>query len=427
MFLRKVHYGEISGQEDNKTMYNDSIQPVEMVILQGTSLCNLNCSYCDLTEESRKQNQFVPLDVLEKVFTKLFQSAYLGKKLEIVWHAGEPLTMPIDYYKQAWKLIDQLKARHATPCFQLSHHIQTNGTLLNQDWCDLFLEYKGRLTIGVSCDGPAFLHDSYRVNWQGQKNHAKVIAGIELIKSNGLPFRLNAVITPKTLDYPNEFFDFFYQYRHDVCDGIEMGFVTKPSSNHELFRYSEEVEKKYRLFLQVLLERMKKAPEPLNILPFSRFFSMVYYLPEEGESYTAAYDKQPLRTLNIDVQGNVSTFIAGLGVSTDHPQNIYGDQRGFIIGNLLQENLEDMVQSSKFQAMCRDFESSVEACRASCDYFDICGGGNPVLKYEQNGTFDSTETWECRVQVQAFADTVLADINQHLEAKRALAQELVTI
>jgi uncharacterized protein len=75
-----------------------------------------------------------------------------------------------------------------------------------------------------------------------------------------------------------------------------------------------------------------------------------------------------------------------------------------------------MVQSEKFIKMKQDFDGSIAACRSECEYYPVCGGGNPVLKYEETGTYNATETAECRVHVMAFVDTVLEDINEHFSS-----------
>ena len=82
-----------------------SLSPVQLIILQGTSFCNLNCTYCDLSVESRRTKSAMEPRLIERLFTELFASGRLAPQVTIVWHSGEPLTLPPSYYDDAIDLI----------------------------------------------------------------------------------------------------------------------------------------------------------------------------------------------------------------------------------------------------------------------------------------------------------------------------------
>lgn len=398
-------------------MDGDCIEPIHLILIQGTSLCNLNCSYCYLTEDERKKNQAFPLEFIEPVFTKIFKSRFIDEEIQIAWHAGEPLTMPIDYYRQAWSMIDDLKDRYAPSGFRITHRVQTNATLLNQEWCDFFEDYKNRFLLGISCDGPDFIHDANRLDWTGGKTHSRVVDGIALAKKNSIPFRLYAVVAPDTLDYPHEVFDFFYQYRNDMHDGLIINLARQPASASVEYCRIENIEQKIDYFVSTILKRLRQAPAPMNIHNFAHLVSKIYDLPSEEEVSIQASPERytPLRTVNIDTKANMSTFVAGIGLSTAEPKNLYGDNKGFMLGNLLSDDLEDIIQSSKFKKMRQDFLISDHACRSSCGFYAVCGGQTIVAKHEEHGRFDVAETTECRVQIQSFIKALLNDINEHCE------------
>jgi uncharacterized protein len=134
-----------------------------------------------------------------------------------------------------------------------------------------------------------------------------------------------------------------------------------------------------------------------------------------GDSGAVALDarsmSRPLMSLTVDSTGNVSTFYAGL--SGDECGDLYGDGRGMIIGNLLEQELSTIASSAKLERIRRDFELSHQVCESACDYYKVCSGGYNLVKFKRYGTFAASETPECRIHVKTFADTVLDELQRH--------------
>ena len=111
------------------------------------------------------------------------------------------------------------------------------------------------------------------------------------------------------------------------------------------------------------------------------------FRPGDGELENVQVE--PFAMLNVDCRGNVSSFSPELlGLKSE----AYGD---FVIGNVLANSLEEMRSSLAMQAMTRDIRAGVARCRASCEYFSVCGGGAPINKLSENGSFDSGRTGFC--------------------------------
>ncbi|HMB75648.1 MAG TPA: radical SAM protein, partial [Kiloniellaceae bacterium] len=98
--------------------------------MQPTAFCNLDCSYCYLPHRNDKRR--MSMATLAAVFEDLFTSRFLGDRLTVVWHAGEPLVLPPAYYAEAFQAIERLRP----PGLILDHSFQSNGTLLNDTWVD---------------------------------------------------------------------------------------------------------------------------------------------------------------------------------------------------------------------------------------------------------------------------------------------------
>src|SRR5262249_33497154 len=136
----------------NKAMTTtDHVGPLELLVIQPTPFCNLDCSYCYLPD--RKNTSKITLATLEKTFDWVFSSGLVRAPFTLLWHAGEPMVLPASFYEQATELLE----RQNNSGFEVVQSFQTNATLLDVDWCDFIKRHN--VHVGVSVDGPAFLHD----------------------------------------------------------------------------------------------------------------------------------------------------------------------------------------------------------------------------------------------------------------------------
>lgn len=393
--------------------------PVELIVLQGNSFCNLNCTYCDLSVESRRTTSVMDLKLVERLFEDLFSSGRLASEISVVWHSGEPLTLPSSYYDEAISLILRLKDRIASSSISVKFKIQTNGVLINDEWCAFFKRHERQLDIGVSCDGGAELHDAYRVNWNGRATHAKTTRGMDLLQENGIRYKIIAVATQKTLSNPDAFFDFFFARRRFLT-GFHFNILAQSSLDDTDLSYSADDRAAYYGFFRRLLRLCHDASaagQDFKILNFSQGLARILAAQDRSAPDYFRETSAPLKSLSVDARGNVTTFYAGMGM--DVLQDLYGDGRGLSIGNILQVSFEDMVRSDKLRRIIRDFEISTESCRRSCEYFAVCPGGYEVTKKQMLGTFDASETTECIVHVKALVDALLDDIGDHLDTPPA--------
>lgn len=119
---------------------------LELLVLQPSPFCNLDCDYCYLPHRTERMR--MPLERLDRIMAEITASGLVGELLSVVWHAGEPMAVPRDWYEAAFKII----ARHARER-RVVHHFQTNGVLIDAAWCDFFLRHGVRVG-SVSTDPP---------------------------------------------------------------------------------------------------------------------------------------------------------------------------------------------------------------------------------------------------------------------------------
>jgi uncharacterized protein len=354
------------------------------------------------------------ISTVRAVFDSLLRSPFLRDGVRVSWHSGEPLVLSAAYYREAIDAIREIATRIHGDRFRIQFDIQTNGTLINQDWCDLLVDYRDALSIGVSCDGPAMLHDRHRRNWADKPSHHQTESGMDRLAANGIQFDVTAVVSPDGLEHPEAFLDFFCRYAGHIREfhiNLHDEFFIKKENGEEVESYRAQ----YAAFLYALLDLTGRSPRYPKIRNFSLFFNRLFVDASARPAYDAHTMCLPFRTLSIEANGDVTTFYAGLTQDECRDlKDLYGDAKGFVIGNILRQDLADMARSPKLRRIKSDFEASHTACRRSCEYFDLCPGGYNLIKYRRFGTFQATQTPECLVQVKTMADTLLSHINSHV-------------
>ncbi len=385
-------------QEETVPINLNDFGPISLVVLQPTSFCNLDCDYCYLPE--RHLQKRLSLDLIEPIFQAIFTSPFLGDDFDICWHAGEPLTMPISFYEAAFAKIMATNARHNQSEFTFSHSFQTNGTLLTQAWCDFFKQHP--VHVGVSLDGPAFLHDAHRQNRQGKGLHHLTMRGIDYLQANEISYSVIAVITEDSLDYPDEIFNFFVE--HGISD-VAFNFEETEGVNLVSSLGSDpQIEQRYRQFIQRIWDLTKQSTTTFSLREFEVLGSLIY----TGDRLQNTEMNKPFAIVNFDTEGNFSTFDPELLGITVKP---YGS---FILGNVLCDSLASVCQSEKFLQIYEDLQVGVNQCRETCSYFGVCGGGSGSNKYWENGTFRSAQTQACYYSIQVLTDVIVDDLEKYL-------------
>src|SRR4051812_29699310 len=163
------------------------VGPLELLVLQPTPFCNIDCSYCYLPD--RRSTKRMSRETLGQALEWTFTSGLVQQPFTVLWHAGEPLVLPVAFYEEATALLDRAN-RERVPVRQ---SFQTNATLLDEEWCEFFLRHDAH--VGVSVDGPAFLHDRSRRTRQGEGTLDRVLRGIRLLNDNQVPFDVITVLT----------------------------------------------------------------------------------------------------------------------------------------------------------------------------------------------------------------------------------------
>jgi uncharacterized protein len=328
------------------------------------------------------------------VCRRVFESPFLDRQLTVAWHGGEPLVVPIAWYRDAIAIMEEQRPA----AVEVTHRFQTNGLPLNEAWARFFAQTGAR--IGLSIDGPPDLHDANRRTRRGLGTHDAAMRAVRLLQDHDLDFRVITVLTEPSLEDPDRLFDFY------VRNGIkEVGFnIEEIEGAHATSSLARpDVEAKFRRFIRRFFEHAWRSPGLLKVRELETALS--HFLADEP-----VWDEQnePFAVVSVRHDGAISTFSPEL-LDAHHPR--FGR---FAFGNVATDHLCDIERSSVFQQVNREIRRGVEACERSCPHFRWCGGGAPANKLFETGRFDASETMHCRMTRQIVLEEALAG----LEARR---------
>jgi uncharacterized protein len=368
-----------------------------LLILQPTPFCNLDCDYCYLPD--RNSTARMSLATVRLAAQRLLADKLAGDELTVVWHAGEPLTLPAAWYDDAIAEIHQVLGQHCT----VSHSIQTNGTLIDDQWCALIRRHGIR--VGVSVDGPAELHDAHRRTRDGKGTHARVLRGMACLREHGIEFHAIAVVSPATFAQPDAFFDFFEaQGIQDVgCnfDEAEGPHAASSLAGHEAAHAAFVGRLLERSSLPGSRVRIRELAIALRLIaqPLPRLRWRGRHWPENGQTL-------PFALLSVAHNGDFSTFSPEL---LGQPSAEFGD---FVFGNVARGGYLDGAASEGFRRAWSAIVRGVRECEATCAHFGYCGGGAPANKLYENGDLGSGETLYCRTMLKRPFDAVLSQLEK---------------
>jgi uncharacterized protein len=365
----------------------DTVPSVDTVVVQPTPFCNINCSYCYLPQ--RNVTTVMEQSTITTLFAKVFSSGWTRDGLTVIWHAGEPLVVPVSFYQTAFEAVEALRPAS----LQLRHSIQTNGMLITPEWCDLFKKWD--VGVGVSIDGPKHLHDAHRVTRTGRGTFDKTLDGIRMLRREKVPFHVISVLSQGGMKVPQQMLDFYLSEGIDnICFNVE-----ESEGDHVSGLFAAgDAQGGFKRFLSDFWGLARRSGRVQFVREIDGMLPRVF---RPDQSVMKNSQVEPFGMLNVDCHGNVSSFSPEL-LGLKH-----ADYNDFIIGNINTDSLEDMRLGAPMSAMLRDISAGVDACRESCEYFSVCGGGAPVNKLAENGSFRSTRTSFCSLTQMVPIDLIL--------------------
>lgn len=342
------------------------------VIMQPTTLCNMDCTYCYLP--ARKQLRTMPIEVAQAVSRAV--EAW-EPPVEIVWHGGEPLTLGRD---ALGALMD---------CFpgNVIHSLQTNATLVDSRWCQFLTERQVR--VGVSLDGTA-ADNAARLDWAGRPTYDRAVRGIRRLGAAGLDVSVIAVVSDPTLERARRLYRTVAELG---CTWLGVNIEEREGVNR---RRTAPPFTQVQAFWSALAEAWHHD-RSVQLRDVDRVLTHTGAVLDHADAAPDVVD--PLPTIAHDGAVTlISPELAGFHSSRLGP---------FACGNVIRQPLSELIDQGMRRAWVAEYRDGIEQCRTSCVYFGFCGGAHPANRYFEHGRLDGTETDYCRNAKMALMEGVL--------------------
>ena len=361
-------------------MMNDNIatpfaKPLYVMLKPAGAHCNLACKYCYYLEKNnlyQNSHRHLMSDEMLEQFTREYIEAQTMPQVLFTWHGGEPLMRSIDFYKKALAL--QKKHAHGK---QIDNVIQTNGTLLTDEWCEFFAQ--NHWLVGISIDGPQEYHDHYRVTPAGKPSWEKVMQGISLLKKHRVEWNAMAVVNAYNAEHPLEFYHFF---RDNGCQYLQFTPIVERLTEHEDGRTLASLADDR----EIPLADASVTPAQWGNFLCTIFDDWVRH--DVGKMFVEIFDCTLANWMGVLPGICAYSKECGHAGVMEHNGDVYSCDHfvfpEYKLGNIREQSLIDMLYGEKQQAFSRLKHTSLPRQCKECDMEFACHGECPKNRFEKD-------------------------------------------
>jgi uncharacterized protein len=331
------------------------------------AICNLDCSYCfflDKEELYPNSNFRMSDEVLETYIRQLIES-HKTPEVTVAWQGGEPTLMGLDFFKKA--IAYQEKYRR--PGMTFENTLQTNGTLLNDEWCEFFKA--NNYLIGLSLDGPRELHDANRVDKVGRPTFDRVMKGLRLLQKHGVEYNILTTVNWVNSQYPLE----VYRFLRDEVKTSWIQFIPVVE------RINEDGKTLYQKGTQV---------SENSVLPeqFGTFLTTIFdewVRRDVGKIFVQTFEAAVRSWLGLPTGMCFFSSTCGSGVALEHNGDLYSCDHfvepDYLLGNIQETSMAELVGSSRQFQFGQDKLTTLPRYCQQCEVRFACHGECPKHRF----------------------------------------------
>ena len=370
----------------NDNIANPFAKPLYVMLKPAGAHCNLACKYCYYLEKNKLyptvQRHLMSNEMLEQ-FTREYIEAQTMNQVLFTWHGGEPLLRSIDFYRKALSLQQKYAGGR-----RIDNVIQTNGTLLTDEWCEFFAQ--NHWLVGISIDGPQPDHDHYRLTAAGKPSWKKVMQGIKLLKKHGVEWNAMAVVNAYNANHPLEFYRFF---KENGCQFLQFTPIVERLTRHEDGRTLASLADKN----EIPLSEASVAPEQWGYFLCAIFDEWVR--KDVGKIFVEIFDCTLANWMGVSPGICAYSKECGHAGVMEHNGDVYSCDHfvfpEYKLGNIRDHSLIDMLYGEQQQEFSRLKHSSLPRQCKECDMEFACHGECPKNRFMKDKYGDSGLNYLC--------------------------------
>jgi uncharacterized protein len=357
-------------------------RPFHLLSKPTGATCNLDCKYCFFLSKEMLYpgDRFRMSDELLETYIRQLLEAQPEGEVNVAWQGGEPTLMGLDFFQRSIGYVE----KYCKPGQQILHTMQTNGTLLNDDWCAFFKQHN--FLIGLSVDGPKEMHDAYRVNKGGAGSFDQVMRGWETLRRHGVEVNILCTIHAANTDHPLEVYRFF----RDELQTAYMQFIPIVERTTQEFLplanlgWGERPGADRPLYTQrgnLVTERTVGAEQ------FGRFLIAIFdewVRRDVGTVFVQTFDVALGSWVG---QHNLCIFspTCGGALALEHNGDLYSCDHyvepRYLLGNIQKTPMRELVDSEKQRRFGQDKLNSLPKYCRECDVRFACHGESPRNRF----------------------------------------------
>lgn len=370
----------------NDNIANPFAKPLYVMLKPAGAHCNLACKYCYYLEKNKlyptAQRHLMSDEMLEQ-FTREYIEAQTMNQVLFTWHGGEPLLRSIDFYRKALSLQQKYAGGR-----RIDNVIQTNGTLLTDEWCEFFAQ--NHWLVGISIDGPQPYHDHYRLTAARKPSWKKVMQGIKLLKKHGVEWNAMAVVNAYNANHPLEFYRFF---KENGCQFLQFTPIVERLTRHEDGRTLASLADKD----EISLSEASVVPEQWGYFLCAIFDEWVR--KDVGKIFVEIFDCTLANWMGISPGICAYSKECGHAGVMEHNGDVYSCDHfvfpEYKLGNIRDHSLIDMLYGEQQQEFSRLKHSSLPRQCKECDMEFACHGECPKNRFMKDKYGDSGLNYLC--------------------------------
>ena len=340
------------------------------------SACNLDCNYCYYRDKADIYNGSMPKmsDELLETYIRQYIEGASQQNISFCWHGGEPLMAGLPFFEKAMELQKKYAGDKT-----IENTLQTNGTLVNEDWCRFFAD--NNFLVGLSLDGPEDIHDAFRRDCGGAPTFSRVMKAAELFTQRGVEFNLLSTVNKRSEGRGAEVYKFLRSINHFMQFLPVVEYVKLREGRRPLIVSPDE-------------EDAVEAPWSVSALGYGRFMCDVFdewIKRDVGSYFVQLFDITLSNWYGVPPSLCAFCDVCGDGLVVEHNGDVYSCDHfvypEYRLGNITEKPLVDMYRSEEQQAFGRDKREALPMECKRCNYYFLCKGECPKHRfgYAKNG------------------------------------------
>ncbi len=331
------------------------------------AICNLNCSYCFFLDKEQLYpgSRFRMTDEILETYIRQLIEAHRTPQVTVAWQGGEPTLMGLDFFRKAIAFQEQYRK----PGMTFENTMQTNGTLLNDEWCEFLKE--NNYLIGLSLDGPRELHDANRVDKGGDGTFDRVMRGLRLLQKHGVDYNILTTVNRVNGDHPLKVYRFL---RDEVkTDWIQFIPVIERLNEGGVTLYQQG---------SVVSDRSVQ-PEQFGNFLITIFDEWIRH--DVGRVFVQTFEATARSWMGLPSGMCVFMPTCGQGVALEHNGDLYSCDHfvepDYLLGNIQQSSIAELVGSDRQYQFGQDKLATLPQYCRTCEVRFACHGECPKNRF----------------------------------------------